>query len=80
MKLGLFAALTGLAVAVGLSKMKRDEALPAPTGKRAKTPAPSAGAPKQAPVTGAAPQEGVNLKTATPSPEKTDGGARVTAP
>lgn len=80
MKLGLFAALTGIAVAVGLSKMKRDVAVPATAGKRAKTPAPKSAVPKQAPITGTAPQEGVNMKVASPSPEKTDGGARVTAP
>jgi hypothetical protein len=74
MKLGLIAALTGIAVAVGLSKLKHTEAVPAPAGKRPKAPAP------QAPVTGAAPQEGVNMKAAPASPAKTDGGARVTAP
>ncbi len=55
MKLGLFAALTGVAVAVGLSKMKRDAAPAA--GRDRKMPA--AKPPRQAAVTGTAPQEGV---------------------
>lgn len=75
MKLGLFAALTGIAVAVGLSKMKRNEA--APAAKRPRVPAPTR--PGKAPITGTAPQEGVTMKTAAPSTART-GGAHVTAP
>ena len=77
MKLGLLAALTGIAVAVGLSRKKRAEAVPAPAGKRRKLPATP---PKGGPVTSTAPHEGVNMKAAAPSPARNDGGARVTAP
>ena len=76
MKLGLFALVTGIAAAIGLSRMKRADAPPAAAGKRPKAPAPQ----PQAPVTGAAPQEGINMKAAPASPAKSDGGARVTAP
>jgi hypothetical protein len=48
MKLGLLAALTGIAVVIGVSKSKRHRALPAP--------APAL--PPKPPVTGTAPQEG----------------------
>jgi len=67
MKLGLLAALTGIAVAVGLSKKKRTDTLPADSGKRRTVAPPQNG---NAPVTGTAPQEGVNMKAAAPSPEK----------
>lgn len=78
MKLGLLAALAGIAVAVGLSKKKRTDTLPAESGKRRRVASPARNG--NAPVTGTAPQEGVNMKVASPSPEKTNGGARVTAP
>lgn len=77
MKLGLLAALTGIAVAVGLSKKKRADSLSADSGKRRTVAPPQNG---NAPITGTAPQEGVDMKAAPPSPEKTNGGARVTAP
>lgn len=78
MKPGLVAALTGIAVVVVLSKNKRTETLPAGR-KRPRL----AAAPTQdgnAPATGTAPQEGVNMKVASGSPARTNGGARVTAP
>ncbi len=71
MKLGLLAALTGIAVAVGMSKKKREEA-----SQPRRVPA---RAPKRAPLTGAAPQEGVNMRMSPASPDRTNGGARVTA-
>ena len=77
MKLGLIAALAGIAVAVGLTKSKNNEALPATGGKRPKAPPPAR---KGGPITGTAPQEGVNMKKPPASPEKANGGARVTAP
>lgn len=78
MKIALLAALTGIAVAVGLSKKKRTDTLPDASGKRRQVAAPTQYG--NAPITGTAPQEGVNMTVASPSPEKTNGGARVTAP
>lgn len=73
MKLGLIAALTGIAVAIGLSSKKRSDGGPAT--RRTGTPAP----PKHAPITGTAPQEGTNATAAPPSPGKAD-DARVAVP
>ena len=77
MKLGLLAALTGIAVAVGLSRKKRTDSLSADSEKPRTVAPPRDG---DAPITGTAPQEGVNMRAASPSPEKFDSGARVTAP
>lgn len=58
MKLGLLAALTGIAVAIGLSRKKRPQAVPSHAGKR--DTALDTNVPRNAPVTGTAPQEGVS--------------------
>lgn len=75
MKLGLLAALTGIAVALRMSKKQRAEAAPGAPARRMRPRMPN-----RAPLTGAAPQEGVNMRTPPASPEKTSRGARVTAP
>ena len=60
MKLGLFAALTGIAVALMASKRKPTSSLPA-TNRNAGTPPARQ---KPAPVTGTAPQEGTEAPAA----------------
>jgi hypothetical protein len=61
MKLGLFATLTGLAVALAATKRKQPRPLPATTGK---TTTPQARR-SPSPVTGTAPQEGTEAPALT---------------
>ncbi len=58
MKLGLIAALTGIAVAIGLSRKKRPQAVPVPARNRDTALDPNVT--RNAPVTGTAPQEGIS--------------------